>query len=44
MAIYLERDLSGESAQSLEAYLGGISNTGITSKALSAALPHLIRP
>ncbi len=30
MAIYLARDLSGESAQSLGAYFGGISGAGIT--------------
>ena len=30
MAIYLARDLSGESAQALGAYFGGISGAGIT--------------
>ncbi len=30
MAIYLARDLSGESAQSLGTYFGGISGAGIT--------------
>ena len=30
MAIYLARDLRGESAQSLGAYFGGISGAGIT--------------
>ena len=30
MAIYLSRDLSGESAQTLGAYFGGISGAGIT--------------
>lgn len=30
MAIYLARDLSGESAQSLGAYFGGISGARIT--------------